>query len=269
MSGADGAATFRTSADAYDRHVGRYTPQLAEALIAFAGVHSGERALDVGCGPGALTAALAGRLGAGNVAAVDPSETFVAACTLRLPGVDVRMARAEQLPYPEDTFDVALAQLVVNFMSDPVAAVAEMVRVTRPGGRVAACVWDYPGKMVMLRTFWDAAVELDPQKASAHDEGRTMKFCRDGELAELWNRVGLENVVSKPLLVGAEYLDFEDFWAPFVAGVAPSGAYCASLESRQREALRHECWTRLGRPMGHFHLTAQAWSVVGTKPKDF
>lgn len=266
MAGTEGAPTFRTSAEAYDRHVGRYARQLAEALTDLARVRHGERALDVGCGPGALTAVLTALLGAGNVSAVDPSEPFVAACRARLPGVDVRIAPAERLPFEDESFNVVLAQLVVNFMSDPLAGVREMVRVARRGGRVAACVWDYPGQMVMLRTFWDAATELDPERAPTLDEGRNMGFCRDGELTELWNQVGLEATASRPLLVGADYSDFDDFWRPFVAGVAPSGAYCSSLGSIQREALRRECWRRLGRPEGRFHLTARAWSVVGSKP---
>jgi ubiquinone/menaquinone biosynthesis C-methylase UbiE len=152
-----GAETFRASADAYDRLVGRYGPQLASALIGFAGVEPGMRALDVGCGPGALTGALADRLGAAHVHAADPSEPFVEACRERNPGVDVVLAPAEALPFADRTFDAVLSQLVVNFMRDPEAGVREMARVTRPGGVVASCVWDYAGEMTLLRAFWDAA----------------------------------------------------------------------------------------------------------------
>ncbi len=157
-----GAETFRASADAYDRLVGRYGAQLASALIDFASVEPGIRVLDVGCGPGALTAALAGRLGTGNVSAADPSEPFVEACRARLPGVEVVLAAAEALPFAEGTFDGTLSQLVVNFMRDAEAGVREMARVTRPGGVVASCVWDYAGEMTLLRAFWDAAREVDP-----------------------------------------------------------------------------------------------------------
>ena len=266
MPRAEGAATFRTSADAYDQHVGRYTHQLAEALIAATDVHPGRRALDVGCGPGALTAVLASRLGSRNVSAVDPSESFAAACQARLPGVDVRVGQAERLPFEDGTFDVVLAQLVVNFMSDPQAGAREMARVARPGGRVAACVWDYSGEMVMLRAFWDAASQLDPERGPELDEGKVMRFGRKGELAELWNQSGLKTVASTELVVGADYEDFEDLWRPFLAGVAPSGAYCVSLDPVRREALGREFWRRLGSPKGPFHLTARAWSVVGIKP---
>ena len=266
MASADGAATFRTSAEAYDRHVGRYTLKLAEAMASLAEIRPGHRALDVGCGPGALASVLAARLGPGRVSAVDPSESFVAACRARLPGVDARVGQAERLPFEDDTFDVVLAQLVVNFMNDPFAGIREMTRVACPGGRVAACVWDYPGEMVMLRTFWDAAMHLDPEHVRTIDEGLTMRFCRDTELAELWNEAGLQQIGSSPLVVEAGYTDFEDFWRPFVAGVAPSGAYCAALEPGHREALRGECWRRLGRPAGSFRLTARSWAVVGIKP---
>ena len=148
---------FEVATEAYDRLVGRYSPALARELIRFAGVGQGMRALDVGCGPGALTAELAERLGPAGVAAVDPSEPFAAACRSRVPGADVRVAGGEALPFEDDAFDATLSQLVVNFMADPPAGVREMARVTRPGGVVASCVWDYAGEMTLLRSFWDAA----------------------------------------------------------------------------------------------------------------
>ena len=157
-----GAEAFRASADAYDRFVGRSGRTLASALMAFSGVEPGIRAIDVGCGPGALSVALAARLGAGSVSAVDPSASFAEACRIRVPGIDVAEASAEALPFADDTFDAALSQLVVNFMDDPETGVREMARVTRPGGIVASCVWDYAGEMALLRAFWDAARETVP-----------------------------------------------------------------------------------------------------------
>ena len=221
-----GAETFRASADAYDRLVGRYCPQLASALIGFAGVEPGMRALDVGCGPGALTAALARRLGAASVHAADPSEPFVEACRARVPGVEVVVAAAEALPFPDAAVDTTLAQLVVNFMHDPEAGVREMARVTRPGGVVAACVWDYAGEMTLLRAFWDAAREVEPERGRSADEGVVMRWCAEGELAELWRTAGLRDVRFAPLVVSAAYTDFEQLWAPLPTGVAPSGAFC-------------------------------------------
>jgi SAM-dependent methyltransferase len=259
-----GAETFRASAEAYDRHVGRYGPQLAEALIGFAGVEPGMRALDVGCGPGALTAALAGRLGARGVAAVDPSEPFVQACRARQPQGKVGVAAAETLPFADATFDAVLSQLVVNFMHDAVAGVREMVRVTRPGGVVASCVWDYAGEMTLLRAFWDSARDVDPARAAAADEGAVMRWCGEGELAQLWSAAGLRDVRAGPLVVSATYGDFEDLWAPLPTGVAPSGAFCASLDEDRRAALHDAYRDRLGVGDGPFELTARAWAAAGT-----
>lgn len=262
-----GAETFRASADAYDALVGRYSPQLASALIDFAGIEPGICALDVGCGTGALTAALAGRLETANVAAADPSEPFVEACRERLPGVEVVVAGAEALPFSNATFDAALAQLVVNFMADAEAGVREMARVTRPGGVVASCVWDYAGEMTLLRAFWDAAREVDPAGAAAADEGVVMRWCGEGELADLWRAAGLSDVRFAPLSVSASYADFEDLWWPLPTGVAPSGAFCKSLDEDRRGALHDAYRRRLGVGDAPFELTARAWAVAGTVPR--
>jgi SAM-dependent methyltransferase len=259
-----GAETFRASAEAYDRHVGRYGRQLAEALIGFAGVEPGMRVLDVGCGPGALAAALAGRVGGPHVAAVDPSEPFAAACRARLPEVNVVVAAAETLPFADDTFDVVLSQLVVNFMRDARAGVREMARVTRPGGVVASCVWDYAGEMMLLRAFWDSARDVDPARAAGADEGVVMRWCGEGELAELWRAAGLRDVRADSLVVSATYRDFEDLWAPLPTGVAPSGAFCTSLDEDRRAALHEAYRDRLGVGDGPFELSARAWAVAGT-----
>jgi len=261
-----GAETFRGSADAYHRLVGRYSPQLASALIGFAGVEPGMRALDVGCGPGALTAALADRLGRGSVGAVDPSEPFVEACRARLPGVDVVVAGAEALPFADGTFDAVLSQLALNFMRDARIGVRELARVTRPGGVVASCVWDYAGEMTLLRAFWDAAREVDPQRAAAADEGVVMRWCTQDELAGLWRDAGLRDVRCGPLVVSATYTDFEDLWSPFPTGVAPTGAFCKSLDEDRRAAL-HDAYRRhLGVDDGPFELGARAWAVAGERP---
>jgi SAM-dependent methyltransferase len=259
-----GAETFLASADAYDRLVGRYGPPLAAALIGFAGVEPGMRALDVGCGPGALTRELATLLGARRVSAVDPSEPFVDACRARNPGVDVAVAPAEALPFEAGTFDAVLSQLVVNFMRDPAAGVREMVRVAKPGAVVAACVWDYAGEMTLLRAFWDAAREVEPRRAAAADEGVVMRWCADGELAELWRDAGLQDVRFDALTVGARYASFDDLWAPLPTGVAPSGAFCKSLDDERRQALHDAYRRRLGVGDGPFELSARAWAVAGT-----
>ena len=262
MDDPPGAATFQTPAEAYDRHIGRYGPALARALIETAGVRPGGRALDVGCGPGALTTELVSVLGAERVTAVDPSAGFAEACRARLPGVDVRVGSAEALPFEDGAFDHALAQLVVNFMTDPLAGVREMRRVTRPGGAVAAAVWDYAGEMTLLRRFWDAAVTLDPS-ARDRDEGRCMPFRTPSELGELWTSAGLASVQVSSVVVDAGYSSFEDLWRPLELGVGPSGAYAAALPADRRAALKAELRRRLGVGGESFRLTARAWVVAG------
>ena len=263
-----GAETFRASAAAYDRFVGRYAPPLAAALTDFAGVEPGMRALDVGCGPGAVAAELAERLGPRHVAAADPSETFAGACRERLPGVDVAVAPAEHLPFASGSFDATLSQLVVNFMTDAGAGVREMTRVTRPGGVIAACVWDYAGEMTLLRAFWDAAREVEPERGAAADEGVVMPHCGDGELADLWRENGLRDVRSGELVVSAAYTDFEDLWTPLLTGIAPAGAFCKSLPEDRRSELHDACRRRLGAGDAPFELTARAWVAAGHRPRD-
>jgi SAM-dependent methyltransferase len=259
-----GAETFHASADAYDRLVGRYGPQLAAALIDFAEVEPGMSALDVGCGPGALAGQLVRRLGARKVHAVDPSQPFADACRARLPGVEVVSAPAEALPFGDDMFDVVLSQLVVNFMRDPHAGVREMARVARPGATVASCVWDYAGEMTLLRAFWDAARDVDPGRAAEADEGVVMPWCGEGDLAELWRDVGLRDVRFGELRVSASYTGFDELWSAFLSGVAPSGAFCRSLGDTAQAALREHLRRRLGVGRDAFELTARAWAVAGS-----
>ena len=256
---------FAIPAHAYDRFVGRYSPSLARELVALAGVAATDRALDVGCGPGSLTSQLVAIVGPDNVAAADPSAPFVEACRERNPGVRVELAPAEALPFGDCEFDHALSQLVVNFMTDAHAGVAEMRRVTRPGGTLASAVWDYAEGMTLIRAFFDAAAVLDPG-AIEHDEGRTMRYCRPDELRELWTDSGLLEVVVKPVVVRAGYENFADLWEPLKYGVGPAGAYTVSLDEERREALRDELRRRLGVGGQPFELTARAWVAIGRVP---
>jgi SAM-dependent methyltransferase len=249
--------SFEVSADAYARFMGRYAEPLAAKFVARSEVRSGQRALDVGCGPGALTAELVARLGVEAVSAVDPSESFVAATSQRFPQLDVRRASAEQLPFPDDTFDLGMAQLVVHFMTDPVAGLAEMARVTRPGGRVAACVWDLTGGRSPLSVFWRAARELDPQV----DDGSQRPGGREGHLADLFETAGLHDVQSTSLTVRVSYASFVDWWEPYTLGVGPPGAYVAELDSGRRDELQAQCAKLL--PAAPFEVEATAWTVLG------
>lgn len=253
------------NADAYDRFVGRYGDELARGLAAKAGVRPGMRALDVGAGTGKLTAVLVEELGEANVAAVDPSPPFVAALGSRFPGLDVRAAGAEDLPFEDDSFDAAFAQLVVNFMADPERGALEMRRVARDGGAVASAVWDYRGEMTMLVTFWEAAAAVDERGAAARDERTQFRFGEPEELVELWENAGLRDVEGGEIVVSASYEDFDDLWDPFLAGVGPAGDFAVSLEPEAQAALREEYRRRLGSPEGAFELQARAWYAVGAK----
>ena len=248
--------SFAVAADAYDRFMGRYSLPLAPRFADFAAIE-GERALDVGCGPGALTAELVSRLGADAVAAVDPSEPFVTAARERNPGVDVRQASAAELPFPENSFDAALAQLVVHFMADPVAELREMSRVTRAGGVVAACVWDFAGGRAPVSPVWTAAHELDPD---VEDESG-LAGAREGHLGELLRDAGLRDVEEGVLSVEVEHPTFEDWWEPFTFGVGPAGQYVAGLDAERRAALRDRCRELL--PPAPFVLGAAAWVARG------
>jgi SAM-dependent methyltransferase len=248
--------SFAVSADAYDRFMGRYSARLAPGLADFAGVSAG-RVLDVGCGPGALTAELVERLDPAAVSAVDPSESFCAALRERHPGVSVQRGVAERLPFPDRAFAAALAQLVVHFMDDPVAGLREMARVTRPNGVVAACVWDHAGGGGPLSLFWDAARELDPE---VHDESQ-LAGAREGHLAELFRAAGLRDVEQAVLTAEVEHPSFEEWWEPFTLGVGPAGAYVAGLDEEPRAALRELCRERLS--AAPFSVTARAWAARG------
>jgi SAM-dependent methyltransferase len=251
--------SFDVAAEAYDRFMGRYSRHLSPQLADFAGVRPGQRVLDVGCGPGTLTAELVARVGASSVAAVDPSEQFVAAARERNPGVDVRRASAEGLPFPDSTFDAALAQLVVHFMPDPRRGLAEMARVTRNQGVVAACVWDHGGSHGPLRLFWRAARALDPDV----DDESHLPGVREGHLAELFEASGLRQIESTVLRVSVEHPTFEDWWMPFTTGVGPAGAYFRSQTAERQVELREACRASIGTMP--FSVTARAWTARGRR----
>jgi len=249
--------SFAVAADAYDRFMGRYSTLLSRQLADLAGVRAGQQVLDVGCGPGALTAELVRRLGPDAVAAVDPSVTFVVAARARHPGVNVLQAPAEELPYPDGAFDATLAQLVVHFMSDPVAGLAEMGRVTRPNGVVVACVWDHAGEQGPLSLFWRIARELDPEVVDESGLAGT----RQGDLGELFAAAGLLGIEETTLSADLEHATFDAWWEPFTQGVGPAGAYVASLNEKREADLRESCRARL--PRAPFVIAARAWAARG------
>jgi SAM-dependent methyltransferase len=249
--------SFDVEAEAYDRFMGRYSRLLAPQLVDLAGLQAGHRALDVGCGTGALTGELVARLGTSSVTAVDPSGLFVDAVRARFPGVEVHRGSAEALPLEDDAFDAALAQLVVHFMADPVAGLAGMRRVTRPGGVVVAAVWDFAGGGAPLSLFWRAARELDPAVVDeSHRAG-----ARAGHLPELFAAAGLRGVEETILSIEREHAGFEEWWEPYTGGVGPAGAYVRTLSPEQQDELRDRCREML--PDGRFTLISRAWAARG------
>jgi SAM-dependent methyltransferase len=255
------ARQFAAPAEHYDRFMGRYAPTLAAALADTAEVTAGMWVLDVGCGPGGGTGELCRRVGAENVAAIDPAPRFVAACRDRYPGADVRQGVAEELPWPDRAFDTALSSLVVAFMSDPDRGIREMTRVTRPGGTVAACMWDIAGGgMTMLRMFWQAVGQIEP----ASEGERRLAGTAEGDLVARFERAGLNDVTESALTASADYADFDDFWEPFTFGIGPAGEYLASRSDADRERVREACRAEL--PDGPFSLQARAWCARGTVP---
>jgi SAM-dependent methyltransferase len=237
--------------------MGRYSVQLSPQLADLAGVRAGQHVVDVGCGPGALTTELVTRVGPENVAAADPSASFVTAARERHPGVDVRQGPAEQLPFPDASFDAAIAQLVVHFMKDAVAGLREMARVTRRHGVVAACVWDHSGDRSPLTAFWRAVRDLDGE---AEDESE-LAGARAGHLAELFGEAGLRDVEDTELEAAVTYASFDEWWAPYTRGVGQAGAYVSRLDDERRGQLEERCRHMLGEPP--FTVSAVAWAARG------
>jgi SAM-dependent methyltransferase len=256
-------------ADAYERFMGRWSRLLAPALIDFTGLPGQGRILDAGSGTGSLAVAIAERNGRVRVLGIDPSKEYVAYATSRNRFSDhlsFELGDAQHLRFPDASFDAALSLLVFNFIPDANKAIFELRRVTKPGGKISAGVWDYGAGMRMLRTFWDSAVAMDPE-AKALDENH-MPLCRAGELPALWKQAGLENVREQSIDIPMRFKSFTDYWDPFLLGQGPAGSYVRRLDRHKLKVLREEVKKRLSLPSDHaaFVLSARAWSVCGTVP---
>jgi len=256
--GGQPTTSFDVPAAAYQRFMGRYSEPLAAQFVELLDLADGQSAIDIGAGPGAVTVPLVERLGVDAVVAIDPSTSFVTALRERIAGLDAREASAEALPFATDTFDLAVAQLVVQFMTDPVAGLTEMARVVTPGGVVAASVWDFAGGRSPLSVFWSSARSLDP---GILDES-SVPGARSGHLVELFRAAGLSDVRPGESTVSVSYADVDEWWSAFTPGVGPAGKYLERLDARSRLALREECASRF--PVGPVTVEATAWTAVGT-----
>lgn len=246
--------SFDVSGSVYDRFMGRYSAALAPLFADFAGVNEGQ-VLDVGCGPGSLTAVLIDRVGASAVTAVDPSEPFVATIRERFPEVEVHRGSAETLPLSSARYDFVLAQLVVHHMTDPVAGVGEMARVAVDRGVVAACVWDHVGSNSPLGPFWTAFREFDPESATED----SLPGTREGELVAIFQAAGLSDVEGEAITFEYSHNGFDDWWAPFSNAVGPVGRIMAGLDEAGRDRLEGLC--RDAFPTDSEPLNLRAWSA--------
>lgn len=251
--------TFSISGADYDRFMGRYSSRLAPLFADFAAIGPELRVLDVGCGPGALTGELVRRVGAANVAGIEPSATFFETSRERFPGSDIRRGPAETLPWPDRQFDAALSQLVLSFVDDADRVASEMKRVVRQGGTLAACMWLEGGAMQMGHVFWQAAATLDPSLAQRH----VAPYRQEGEIAALWRRTGLREIAETTLEVRVSYRDFDDFWQPMLHAAGSLGTYVQSISPERRDAIREIIRERLGHPTSAFELSGRACAVRG------
>jgi SAM-dependent methyltransferase len=255
------------SGDLYDPYVGRWSRLVAREFLVWLNAPPGLRWLDVGCGTGALAEEIAECCAPERLVGIDPSDGFLqyARQRLRDAAADLRQGDAQNLPFEAGEFDRVVSGLVLNFIPDQERAAAEMVRAVRLGGEVALYVWDYAGKMEMMRQFWDAAVALN-RSAREQDEGRRFPVCRPESLREVFETAGLIQVETQAINVPTVFRDFDDYWSPFLGGQAPAPGYCMSLAEDGRAALRERLRRSLPtRPDGTIHLIARAWAVRGRK----
>jgi SAM-dependent methyltransferase len=253
--------------EAYDFFMGRWSRRIAPLLVQFAGVADRDHVLDVGSGTGSLAAAVADVAPSTRIVGIDRSTPYVAVAKARQQSLRMWfvVADAQQLPFQDASFDRTVSLLILNFVPDPQKALTEMIRVSRPGGTVAAAVWDYGEGMEMLRMFWDEAIALDP-RADGKDE-RHMPLSRAGELATLW-RMGLQNVSETALTIETRFSSFENYWSPFLQRQGPAGAHVAALSPGDREQLQWKLRQRLlgNGADGPFTLRARAWAARGAVP---
>ena len=253
--------------DPYEQYVGRWSRRVAPLFLSWLSIPAGRRWLDVGCGTGALSAAILDQCSPKSVTGVEPSEGFRAKAGELLAGrAHFHQGDAARIPLDNASVDATVAGLVLNFVPDSRAGLAEMVRVTAGGGTIAAYVWDYAGKMELMRYFWDAAVELNPEAAKM-DEGLRFPLCRPEALSRLFESAGLRWVEVTAIDVPTPFANFEDYWRPFLGGQGPAPAYAMALDESARARLHDRIRERLPQKAdGSIALTARAWAVKGTTP---
>jgi SAM-dependent methyltransferase len=255
------------SGDAYETYMGRWSRLVAREFLGWLAVPSGRRWLDVGCGTGALTESILALAAPREAVGIDPSPPYVACARNRLndPRVRFDVGDAQALREASLTFDAVVAGLVLNFVAEPERALSEMVRVARPGGTVAAYVWDYAEGMELMRYFWDAAAALDP-KARELDQGQRFTLCKPEPLTNFFHTTGLVKVEVRAIEVPTVFRDFDDYWSPFLGGQGAAPGYAISLNEERRAVLRERLRTSLPtNARGEHHLIARAWAIRGVR----
>lgn len=252
----------------YEQYVGRWSRRVAPLFLSWLNIPGGRRWLDVGCGTGALCAAILDRCSPASVTGVEPSEGFLKAARGNLAGRAVlHQGSATAIPLSDASVDVVVSGLVLNFVPDPRAALLEMARVTGAGGTIGGYVWDYSGKMELMRHFWDVAAELDPSAAEI-DEGVRFPLCRPEALEKLFDSAGLEEVAVSAIDIPTQFANFDDYWQPFLGGQGPAPAYAMSLDETARARLRDCIRERLPtEATGSISLTARAWAARASVPR--
>ncbi|HEY2980356.1 MAG TPA: class I SAM-dependent methyltransferase [Anaerolineales bacterium] len=256
-----------SSGDTYEPFIGRWSRLVAQEFVAWLRVPAGRSWLDVGCGTGGLSRAILEFANPSAVKGIDRSDSYVAFAreAIRDPRASFEVGDAQALPVASSEYDTAVSGLVLNFVPQPEQMLAEMARAVRNAGMIALYVWDYAGRMELLRHFWDAAAALDPA-ARDLDEGPRFPICDPAELEKLFKQMGLTQVETRPIEVDTLFRDFDDFWSPFLGGQGPAPGYAMSLGEKQRAQLRERI--RAGLPFapdGSIPLVARAWAVKGTK----
>jgi trans-aconitate methyltransferase len=256
-----------TDGDAYEMYVGRWSRKIGEGFLAWLDAPSNMRWLDLGCGTGALTSQILNRCDPTSVVGVEPSEGFLSLASEQIDDqrAEFRQGSGTEIPIPDDSVDVSVSGLVLNFIPDQKLALEELMRCTAPGGTIAAYVWDYAGHVQFMRYFWDAAVELDPA-AAEKDEGIRFPICRPEPLANLFESAGLNKVAIEAIDIAIPFIDFNDYWEPFLSGIAPAPGHCASLNESDRNKLKERLQKTVPTdPDGMILMAARAWAVRGTR----
>jgi SAM-dependent methyltransferase len=255
-----------SSGAAYEGFIGRWSRPVAERFVPWLEPSADATWIDVGCGSGALTSTILRLAEPSRVVGVDPSAEFIDHARASIDDERVRfhVGDALDLPAADRSADLVVAGLVLNFIGDPDAALAEMLRVTVPGGSIAAYVWDYADGMQMLRAFWDAAVDVDPEAANL-DEATRFPLCRPEALRSLFDDAGLVKIRQTGIIVDTTFTDFDDFWTPFLSGQGPAPGYCTGLPAQHQDRLRELLRSRLAPGGGAITLSARAWAIQGVR----